>query len=73
MFTDREGQTAVIINFDSCALKGDPLPNKRGLLPEGASTAEFENDEYYGETLIRGKIDSAWSNGELVVTLSTKP
>lgn len=45
MFTDRDSDAAVIIDFDSCAVKGKPLPDKRGQMPEGACTAEFENDK----------------------------
>ncbi|KAL4961399.1 uncharacterized protein BDV14DRAFT_180630 [Aspergillus stella-maris] len=44
MFTDSDA--AVLIDFDSCALQGCPLPAKRGQMPEGACTAEFENDDF---------------------------
>ncbi|CAG8947298.1 unnamed protein product [Penicillium salamii] len=44
MFTARDGHAVVVIDFDSCAVKGCPLPGKRGVMPEGARTAEFEND-----------------------------
>jgi serine/threonine protein kinase len=46
MFTGRHSNTPVIIDFDSCAFKGDPLPDKRGKMPKGACTAEFENDSF---------------------------
>jgi serine/threonine protein kinase len=46
MFVDRDGDALVIIDFDSCAVKGDPLPDKRGQMPKGACTAEFENDSF---------------------------
>ncbi|KAL3469909.1 hypothetical protein BJX99DRAFT_240409 [Aspergillus californicus] len=46
MFADRDGDAAVIIDFDSCALRGCPLPEKRGQMPEGVCTAEFGNDDF---------------------------
>lgn len=39
MFAGRHSNAPVIIDFDSCAFKGDPLPGKRGKMPEGACTA----------------------------------
>lgn len=45
MALDNEGKSFVVIDFDSCAAKGCPLPEKRGQIPEGTSTAEFENDD----------------------------
>lgn len=45
MSLDNEGGSFVIIDFDSCAVKGCPLPDKRGQIPEGIFTAEFENDD----------------------------
>lgn len=47
---------AVIIDFYFCAFKGDLLTNKRGLLPECASTAEFENDDF-GVEMLRRELD----------------
>ena len=46
MFADQDSDVPIIIDFDSCAIRGSLLPAKRGQLPEGASTAEFENDDY---------------------------
>ncbi|KAJ5365320.1 hypothetical protein N7517_008206 [Penicillium concentricum] len=46
MFRCRDHDMPVIIDFDSCAVKGNPLPDKRGELPEGICTAEFENDDF---------------------------
>jgi serine/threonine protein kinase len=51
MFADTDGDVPVIIDFDSCAIRGLPLPPKRGQLPKGARTAEFENDDYGLEML----------------------
>jgi serine/threonine protein kinase len=51
MVANQEADTFVIIDFDSCAIKGHPLPDKRGRMPEGACTAEFENDELGFEAL----------------------
>ncbi|KAJ5346143.1 hypothetical protein N7452_004147 [Penicillium brevicompactum] len=45
MVANQEADTFVIIDFDSCAIKGHPLPDKRGRMPEGACTAECENDD----------------------------
>jgi serine/threonine protein kinase len=45
MVANQEADTFVIIDFDSCAIKGHPLPEKRGRMPKGACTAEFENDD----------------------------
>ncbi|KXG50229.1 uncharacterized protein PGRI_061960 [Penicillium griseofulvum] len=36
----------VLIDFDSCAFKGNLLPDKRGRMPQGTCTAEFENDNF---------------------------
>ncbi|KAJ5153751.1 uncharacterized protein N7500_009190 [Penicillium coprophilum] len=52
MFAD-QSDVPVIIDFDSCASRGCPLPSKRGKLPEGAQTAEFENDDFALELLRR--------------------
>jgi serine/threonine protein kinase len=46
MFKTRDDDVPVIIDFDSCAIRGFPLPDKRRLLPDGVCTAEFENDDY---------------------------
>lgn len=55
----------VIIDFDSCAIKGFPLPNKRGQLPKGARTAEFENDYYGLEMLRKELIQGVYSKGPI--------
>lgn len=44
MFVDRVGGNLVVIGFDSCAVKGDQIPDKRGATPDGVCTEEFEND-----------------------------
>lgn len=36
----------VIINFDSCTVKGNSLPDKQGELPKGICTTEFENNDF---------------------------
>lgn len=46
MFVGCHSNAPVIIDVDSCAWKGDPLPGKRGKMPDGACTAEFENDSF---------------------------
>lgn len=46
MFRSRHDDVPVIIDFDSCALKGFPLPDKRRPLPDDASIAEFKNDTF---------------------------
>ncbi|KAJ5915487.1 hypothetical protein N7466_011420 [Penicillium verhagenii] len=46
MFKDRHEDVPVIIDFDSCAMEGCPLPDKRRLLPDGYCTAEFRNDRF---------------------------
>ena len=46
MFADKDSNIPIIIDFDSCAVKGHPLPDKRGQIPEGTYTAEFENDSF---------------------------
>lgn len=45
MFSSRDSETPVLIDFGSCAFKGHPLPDKRGEVPKGIYTAEFENDD----------------------------
>lgn len=56
MFAGRHSNTPVIIDFDSCAFKGDPLPDKRGKMPQGACTAEFENDRF-GLDMLRKELN----------------
>jgi serine/threonine protein kinase len=55
MFADGD-DTPVIIDFDSCAGKGHPLPDKRGEMPPGACTAEFENDSF-GLGMLRNEMN----------------
>ncbi|KAF9883276.1 hypothetical protein FE257_003796 [Aspergillus nanangensis] len=56
MFANRDSDVPVIIDFDSCAIEGSLLPAKRGQLPEGARTAEFEND-YYGLQILQKRLN----------------
>jgi serine/threonine protein kinase len=56
MFADGDGSAPVIIDFDSCAVKGHPLPDKRGQMPEGACTTEFENDSF-GLDMLRKELN----------------
>lgn len=56
MVLDGEGSAPVIIDFDSCAVQGHPLPDKRGEMPQGAYTAEFEND-YFGLDMLRNELN----------------
>lgn len=51
MFKNGYSTTPVVIDFDSCAFEGDSLPDKRGQMPKGACTAEFENDDFGLEML----------------------
>ena len=51
MFANRDGDALVIIDFDSCTFKGNPLPDKRGPMPENTYTAEFRNDDFSLEKL----------------------
>ncbi|KAF4949868.1 hypothetical protein FSARC_13370 [Fusarium sarcochroum] len=44
MFSTLEDEGPVVIDFDSSAKRGEPLPVKRGPVPAGVHTAEFEND-----------------------------
>ena len=45
MFRYLDSEEPVMIDFDSCVLRGSPLPVKRGPVPGSIDTAEFENDE----------------------------
>lgn len=65
MFADRDGDVPVIIDFDSCAIRGLPLPTKRGQLPKGARTAEFENDDYGLEMLQKELSQRVYSKGPI--------
>lgn len=38
------GPALVLVDFDSCAARGGGLPKKRGPVPDGAVSSEFEND-----------------------------
>ncbi|KAF4967667.1 hypothetical protein FSARC_4815 [Fusarium sarcochroum] len=44
MFHTLEDEEPVLIDFDSSAKRGEPLPAKRGPVPDGVFTAEFDND-----------------------------
>jgi len=46
MFTDRDCNTMVVIDFDSCAVKGSPMPPKQAQGLEYVRIAEFENDDF---------------------------
>jgi serine/threonine protein kinase len=65
MFGCRDSDMPVIIDFDSCAVKGNQLPGKRGKLPEGVCTAEFGNDDFALRKL-REELDSRKLNEGLV-------
>lgn len=52
MFTGRESNTLVVIDFDSCVSRGHRLLEKYGETPEGACTAEFENDSFALDKLL---------------------
>lgn len=51
MFTDRDSDAVVIIDFDSCAYRGSVLPSMHGHVAPDIYTSEFENDHYALEIL----------------------
>lgn len=60
MVADQRGTSFVIIDFDSCAINGHPLPEKRGPMPEGVCTARIENDDLGIERVQAELYRSTW-------------
>ncbi|KAJ5550934.1 hypothetical protein N7461_005632 [Penicillium sp. DV-2018c] len=52
MFKTQHDDVPIVVDFDSSAIRGSPLPDKRRV-PPGIRTAEFENDAYGLEMLRR--------------------
>lgn len=69
MFRYRDHDRLVIIDFDSCAVQGNLLPEKRAALPEGICTAEFENDDFALNKL-REDLDTMVRSGGKVMVWS---